>query len=129
MILVIGGIASGKRTFARSLGFGEGDFTTGVDDGLPVLVDAQELVRFPGARPEDLARRIGEGKQVVLMTDVGSGIVPIDRAERAWRDDAGHLGRFLAERADAVVRMVCGIPVVLKGDLPESRPQRGRGEA
>ena len=38
--------------------------------------------------------------------------------ERAAREAAGRLACLLAQRADAVVRVFCGIPVVLKGKLP-----------
>lgn len=120
MILVVGGIASGKRTFAQSLGFADSDFSTEAAVGGPVLVDAQNLVRH-GCEDslEALADDIAAAKQVVLAVDVGSGIVPLDRQERAWRDDAGRLCALLAARASAVVRMVCGIPVAVKGTLPE----------
>lgn len=127
MILVTGGIASGKRTFARSLGFGEDDFSPDVDDGRSVLLDAQDLARSPEEDLEGLAVRIASCKQVVLMVDVGCGIVPVERGERAWRDDAGHLAGFIAARADAVVRMVCGIPVPVKGELPQKAADTAAG--
>ena len=40
-------------------------------------------------------------------------------AERAAREAAGRLACLLAARADCVVQMFCGIPTVLKGELPE----------
>ena len=43
------------------------------------------------------------------------GVVPVDKNERAAREAAGRLGCLLAQRADAVVRVFCGIPVYLKG--------------
>ena len=36
----------------------------------------------------------------------------------AGRDAAGRLACLLAARADCVVQMFCGIPTVLKGELP-----------
>ena len=45
-------------------------------------------------------------------------MVPVDREGRAAREAAGRLACLLARRADAVVRVFCGIPVVLKGKLP-----------
>ena len=46
--------------------------------------------------------------------------IPTDSEEcealgRAAREAAGRLGCLLAQRADAVVRVFCGIPVYLKG--------------
>ena len=50
---------------------------------------------------------------------VGGGVVPMDPAERAGREAAGRLACLLAARADCVVQMFCGIPTVLKGELPK----------
>ena len=55
---------------------------------------------------------------VVTATEVGGGVVPIDPAQRAAREAAGRLACLLAERADCVVQRVCGLPTVLKGELP-----------
>ena len=55
---------------------------------------------------------------VVTATEVGGGVVPIDPAQRAAREAAGRLACLLAERADCVVQMFCGLPTVLKGELP-----------
>ena len=46
------------------------------------------------------------------------GVVPIDPVQRAAREAAGRLACLLAERADCVVQMFCGLPTVLKGELP-----------
>ena len=51
--------------------------------------------------------------------EVGGGVVPMDAEERAGREAAGRLACLLAERADCVVQMFCGIPTVLKGELPQ----------
>lgn len=115
MILVVGGIGSGKRSYARSLGYAPADMSSDVGDGCPVLLDAQDLVRDATVDVPELATRVTATKQVVLCQEVGSGIVPIDADERAWRERVGALSRELASRADAVVRMSCGIPQHLKG--------------
>ena len=104
MILVVGGLASGKRTFARSLGISESDMAIDVHERLRDGEDAAVLL-------EELS-----AKAVVTCAEVGNGIVPLDPDERAWRESVGRLSCDLADRADAVVRMVCGVPVVLKGD-------------
>ena len=43
--------------------------------------------------------------------------MPLDAQERAWREAVGRMSCELASQAETVVRMVCGIPVVLKGEL------------
>ena len=115
MILVIGGVASGKRSYVRSLGYDDSDMSGEPSSGCPVLLDAQELVRSEDTDAASLAELLVATKQVVLCQEVGSGIVPVSRGEREWRDRVGSLSKELAEQADAVVRMVSGIPQVLTG--------------
>ena len=67
---------------------------------------------------ETLARELAE-YDIVIATEVGGGVVPMDAEERAGREAAGRLACLLAERADCVVQMFCGIPTVLKGELPQ----------
>ena len=54
----------------------------------------------------------------MIATEVGGGVVPMDAGERAAREAAGRLACLLAARAGCVVQMFCGIPTVLKGELP-----------
>ena len=56
---------------------------------------------------------------VVIATEIGGGIVPMDAGERTAREAAGRLACLLAARADCVVELFCGLPTVLKGELPE----------
>ena len=77
--------------------------------------DVQDLA--PNAEDlEALARRLSD-YPVVIATEVGGGVVPADPAERAAREAAGRLSCLLAQRAQTVVRVFCGIPTVLKGAL------------
>lgn len=117
MILVIGGMASGKRSFACKLGYGESDVSRDAADTHAVLLEAQELARDAACDVAALAQSIAETKQVVTFTEIGSGIVPIDADERTWRERAGALSRELASRAEAVVRMTCGIPEIIAGAI------------
>lgn len=126
MILVVGGIASGKRAWVKSFGYRDdevADATLGCGalSGHPVIANAQELVRQADADAKQVAEDLAREAQVVLCVEVGSGIVPLDPAERAWRERAGVLSRELAHHAAIVVRMVCGIPQALKGELPSTQ--------
>ncbi|MBQ9001676.1 MAG: bifunctional adenosylcobinamide kinase/adenosylcobinamide-phosphate guanylyltransferase [Eggerthellaceae bacterium] len=121
MMLVTGGIASGKRTYLKSLGYGDADMSGDVSSDCAVLLDAQELVRGVDSDVALIADEVSRRKQVATVVEVGSGIVPISASERDWRDRAGALARELAVRSDVVVRMVCGVPVALKGELPNGR--------
>ena len=118
MILVVGGLASGKREYLHALGYADSEIAEATVDDRPTVVEAQELVRAESAHPAAIAEALA-AKDVVACREVGSGIVPLDAGERAWRERAGELSRELAKRAHAVVRMTCGIPQALKGDLPD----------
>ena len=65
-----------------------------------------------------LADRLAAEYRVVIATEVGGGVVPIEPEVRAAREAAGRLSCLLADRAETVVRVFCGLPLVLKGELP-----------
>lgn len=123
MMLVVGGAHSGKRTFVREkLGFAADDFVDVAqlaEGGVPaafagrVAYRAEELVR---ALDADRALERLIGFDAVILSLVGSGVVPMRAEDAQWRERAGRLGCALAARADVVVRMTCGIPQVIKGN-------------
>lgn len=132
MILVVGARASGKRTFVRSLGYGQAQCSRDAREAVPVLLDLQESVR--GWLSDGTYAPDGElpaclrGKEVVCCTEVGSGVVPLGESERRWRDAVGLVSNRLAQEAECVVRMVCGIPLAIKGELPRGPvPHDGDG--
>ena len=135
MMLVVGGAHSGKRTFVREkLGFAADDFVDAAQlaaGGVPaafaghVAYRAEELVR---ALDADRALERLIGFDVVILPLVGSGVVPMRTEDAQWRERAGRLGCALAARADVVVRMTCGIPQVIKGNLADApRGTQGAG--
>lgn len=103
MIFITGPLYSGKRTFAQHF------LGTRITDVQELAAAAEDL--------EKLADRLA-AYDLVLATEVGGGVVPMDAAERAAREAAGRLACLLAARADCVVQMFCGLPTVLKGELP-----------
>ncbi len=56
---------------------------------------------------------------VCVSNEVGMGLVPDTPLGRRFRDAQGALNRKLAARADLAVFVAAGLPVVLKGTLPE----------
>ncbi len=117
MVLILGGFGAGKTAYARSLGYTDADFTTDVSDGKPVLVGLEALVRRDPEHADALFVPLCK-KDLVLCCEVGSGVIPLEKADRAYREAVGRLCVRLAAEANAVVRIVAGIPTVLKGELP-----------
>lgn len=122
MIFVIGGAHQGKKAFARSLGYGKIavadesaplDFSTGALCGLERWVlgcvkrDESAVERF--AEMEDLWRDC-----LLIGTDFSCGVVPMNAQLRLWREENGRLNSYIAERAERVVRIFCGLPQELK---------------
>ena len=120
MILVIGGLASGKREYLHTLGYADSEIAEATLDDKPAVTEAQELVRAELIDRTALVDALAK-KDVVVCREVGSGIVPLDAGERAWRERAGRLACELAAQANAVVRLTCGIAQTLKGEPPDAR--------
>ncbi len=59
------------------------------------------------------------GPLVIVSNEVGQGIVPDTKLGRSFRAAQGRLNQDLAAAADLVVLVVAGLPMVLKGQLPE----------
>ena len=54
-------------------------------------------------------------KTIILVTnEVGFGIVPEYKLARVFRDIAGRVNQYIANRAEEVSLVVCGIPVKVK---------------
>ena len=66
-----------------------------------------------------LADKLAHEYEILIATEVGGGVVPMDPKQRADREAAGRLACLLAARAECVVQMFCGIPTVLKGELSQ----------
>jgi adenosylcobinamide kinase / adenosylcobinamide-phosphate guanylyltransferase len=71
-----------------------------------IIAASQEVLR---------AARSCEGTVIFVSNEVGLGIVPDHFSGRLFRDLAGRCNQVFAREADAVVFMVSGIPMWIKG--------------
>lgn len=110
MIFVTGPLFAGKEEYIKAaLKLTDEEFRAcAVRDVQALAMDADDLTA--------LADKLGAFR-VVIATEVGGGIVPTDERQRRAREAAGRLACLLAQRADTVVRVCCGLPQVLKGKL------------
>jgi len=113
MILIIGAMTSGKRTYAQSLGYSPADMADAVIDERPVVYNVQDMVMENISCADELLPKLLK-KEVVICNEVGSGVIPVERSKREGREAAGRLCIKLAAQAERVVRLVAGIPTVIK---------------
>ncbi|MDR0309110.1 MAG: bifunctional adenosylcobinamide kinase/adenosylcobinamide-phosphate guanylyltransferase [Coriobacteriales bacterium] len=97
----------------QTLGYFEADMADAVLDDRPVLYNLQNIVQLDTDNCLKLVPALKK-KAVVICNEVGSGIIPFNQPDTAWREATGRLCNALAKESDAVIRMVCGIPTVLK---------------
>ena len=110
MIFITGPLFAGKKEYIQNaLHLSDAAFAA------EAVWDVQERVT-PDNIPE-LTEELSQSP-IVIATEIGGGVVPADPAERAHREAAGRLSCLLAERADTVVRVCCGLPQLLKGEWP-----------
>lgn len=114
MILIIGGAASGKRSYLAALGYGPEEVADGVLDGKKALYGLEKLVEQDPEGADALLPELLK-KEAVTCCEVGSGVIPVRYEQRQAREATGRLCIQLAARAEKVVRMVAGIPTVIKG--------------
>lgn len=110
MILVVGGVFQGKKEFAKELAAQRKMQMVNVfhnqiqkllEEGEDVEVYIEEL--------------LGKSRNVVIVMDeVGAGVVPVERSDREYREAVGRAGQLLAKEAEEVYRVMCGIGVRIK---------------
>lgn len=72
-----------------------------------------------GISPEELWKDIcaleEASEQLIIISDeIGSGIVPMEKEERIYREETGRMLCRIAKQATRVTRIFCGIPCILK---------------
>lgn len=119
MDLIIGGAYQGKEAYARAhYGLQDEDVficseSGELDASKRCICHLEQYVLFcirEGIEPAGAFRE----DAVILCNDISCGVVSMDVEIRAWREAVGRLLCTLANRAEHVTRLFCGIPQVLK---------------
>lgn len=129
MVLITGGAYQGKKEYAlRTFGFNEADIADGSVCGADEILSAKCITDyhiFVKRMLEENADIIAVTRAlctenenaVVIMNEIGCGIVPLEKKDRIWREMAGKCGCIIAEKAEKVVRMINSVPLIIKGDI------------
>lgn len=130
MVMITGGAFQGKRTLAKRLyGLTDRDILNGAECAFDevftaaAISDYHELVRRLIAAKIDVSefseRLCGENpRAVIIINEVGCGIIPLEKSERVYREEVGRAGCVIAAHSETVIRVFCGIPEAIKGELP-----------
>ena len=116
MILITGGAYQGKGAFAGKLAEDAACRETGkrkILEHIHLLI-ASEMKE--GREPYPVLERWMEEYPGIIFTvdELGCGIVPATAFDREWREITGRICCRLAQRAEAVYRVTCGIAVRIK---------------
>ncbi|MFQ9509588.1 MAG: bifunctional adenosylcobinamide kinase/adenosylcobinamide-phosphate guanylyltransferase [Lachnospiraceae bacterium] len=124
MRLIIGGSYQGKFEYAKKIAGNGGIILNGWEEEIDFAnvkiwnnfhlwikkhmntgIDMQKAVKMIVEKNPDI---------IIIMDEIGSGVVPINKVDRDFRETAGRIGCFLAQSANEVHRVVCGIGTVIK---------------
>lgn len=117
MRFIIGGAYQGKTRYAmEKYGLTPADVADGrtAEDisGFKCINNFHQLIR----RMPDIAQKLiaDDPDVIIIMDEIGNGIVPLERSERIWREQVGRAGCLIAEKSETVERVICGVPVRIK---------------
>lgn len=128
MILITGGAFQGKKVYAmEQFALEECDFADGRTCPWDAVYKKKGIFYFH----EYIRRSLKDGRDVtrlaealvsrnpelvIVVNELGSGVVPVDAFDREYRETVGRLCCAIAKEAKEVHRVVCGIGMVIKDD-------------
>lgn len=108
MILILGGFAQGKSEYARK----KYPDRYILDDYAQSFREKLAAGEEPEKEFEEILRK--EPECVVISDEVSSGVIPMDKFEREYRERLGRSLVKIAAEAEHVERIFAGIAVTLK---------------
>ena len=127
MIMITGSAFQGKTEYAKQrFGFSDDEILSGGSCEFEAVLSAKCVTEYhllikrlleKNAEVQEFTRRLcrENSDAVIIMTEIGGGIIPIEKSERIWREETGRAGCIIAENSREVIRLVCGVPVKIKG--------------
>lgn len=116
MRFVIGGADSGKLDFVKENYCVDEILTADYDSVLTAksVCDFHFFIKKLMADGKDIIAIIDEILEknsdiTIISTEIGYGVVPMDKDDREWRETVGRTCCYIAKKADEVVRVVCGV--------------------
>ena len=108
MVLIIGGAYQGKTEYALKK-YGDKTIVNQfhnivrkwLSDGKDPIEETKDFIK-------------NNADSIVIIDEIGCGIIPLDKSERIYREAVGKAGCMLAESAKIVERITCKIAVRIK---------------
>lgn len=128
MIMITGGVFGGKKDYAKKrFGFTDEEILNGGScpfDNIfsaKCIADYQLIVKRlleENADVRGFTERlcIENPNAVVIINEIGAGIIPLEKSDRIWREETGRSGCLIARNSSEVIRLACGIPTTIKGE-------------
>lgn len=122
MIIITGGAYQGKKDYVRkTYNIQKCEMINGRECSTEDLMKTKCVYNFQMfiKKENDIfntaERLLSENPDIIIITDeIGNGIIPLDKNERIWRETTGKTCCYLVKYAETVVRLNCGLPLVLK---------------
>lgn len=123
--LIVGGAYQGKLEYAKKV-YTQIQWIDGAKDSFETIQNAEGIYHFEAyvkriLKDENMdAKKIvdqivtKQGQRILICDEIGYGLVPVDAFERYYREQVGRVCTGLAQQADSVIRVVCGIGMSLK---------------
>lgn len=128
MIMITGGAFSGKKDYAKKrFGFSDEEILNGENCSLEAVFSAKCIADFQlivkrlleeNADVQTFTERLCKENPnaVVIINEIGAGIIPLEKSDRIWREETGRAGCLIARNSSEVIRLACGIPTTIKGE-------------
>lgn len=126
MVFVIGGEAQGKLAYVKraflleehEISWGDSSQEEEISTSrcfYGVHLYIRKLLQ-EGRSPEEAIQALAKSfrGEVMVTQEIGCGIVPLLPEDRLWREKTGRACCMLAEQAERVIRIIAGIPIVIK---------------
>lgn len=124
MVLVFGGAYNGKLDFVKEqFNVSEDDiFYCGVNE---IDFSKKVICRLHKFTYNNILKEINSLQyikeninlfkdKIIISDEISSGIVPLKKEDRMWREETGRCLQYLSKESSCVYRIFCGIPTIIK---------------